>query len=295
MNWQHIEYFCTAARTENYRKAADEMYVTVSALSRAISSLEEELGVPLFTKNGRNVYLTKYGKAFFEYAKQAMDNIDEGKALMQSMAQFEHGRVAICGIQTMCAQFLPSMIQQFYEGHPQIQLTMGSAICVDVLEQVLEGKADLGFCSDFDVDDKQYSDIEYVLLKIEEFCVVISPNHRFAGLESVSLKDLESEKLVMPRNPQSRNRIAFDEICREQNISLPIAYELPDDSSIMGFVGAGMGVSFMADIPSMHRSDLRSVPIRDLERGQNQYIVWKKSRKQRPAVTMFRDFVLHNT
>jgi len=292
MNWQHITYFCTVAGTENFRKAADELFVSVSALSKAIAALEEELQVPLFVKSGRNVVLTNYGEAFLDYAKTAVNSIEEGKALMQSMAQFEHGKVAIAGIQTMCADFLPLMIRQFAEEHPQVQVTLGSMICVNVLEQVIDGKADLGFCSDFDQTEKKYLDIERVLLKKEEFTVVVSPDHRFAKMDDISLKDLDGEIMVMPRNPQSRNRIAFEEICQEHGVRPRIAYELADDSSIMGMVGAGMGVSFMADIPSMHRSDLRAVSIRDLTRAQNQYIVWKKSRRITPAVAMFRDFVI---
>ncbi len=294
MNWHYILYFCTAAQTGSFTKAAEEKYVSVSALSKAISALETELGVPLFTKRGRNVYLTEYGTVFYNYAEKAIAAIAEGKAHVESMARNELGRVTIAGIQTMCAHFLPKMIYLFSEAYPKIHITMGSAISAEVLDQLLEGEIDLGFCSDFNIKDSQYQGLERVLLKLEDYCIVVSPEHRLANLSDISLADLESETLIMPKNPRSRNRIAFEELCREQGISLQIAYELPDDTSIMGFVGAGVGVSFMSDFSSMHRNDLQAIPIRGLERSQNQYMVWKKTKQQKSSVVIFRDFILHN-
>ena len=66
MNLYHLRYFVTLAHLEHYTKAADVLAITQPSLSHAISSLEEELGVKLFEKNGRNVSLTKYGKSFLE-------------------------------------------------------------------------------------------------------------------------------------------------------------------------------------------------------------------------------------
>ena len=64
MNLYHLRYFSTLAHIEHYTKAADILAITQPSLSYAISTLEEELGVKLFEKNGRNVTLTKYGKVF---------------------------------------------------------------------------------------------------------------------------------------------------------------------------------------------------------------------------------------
>lgn len=64
MNLYHLRYFSTLAHIEHYTKAADILAITQPSLSYAISTLEEELAVKLFEKNGRNVTLTKYGKVF---------------------------------------------------------------------------------------------------------------------------------------------------------------------------------------------------------------------------------------
>ena len=72
MNLYHLRYFVTLAHLEHYTKAADVLAITQPSLSHAISSLEEELGVKLFEKNGRNVSLTKYGKSFLKVSLMCM-------------------------------------------------------------------------------------------------------------------------------------------------------------------------------------------------------------------------------
>ncbi len=67
MNWQHLVYFQSLAKTQNYAQASKELYISSSTLSKAITSLEEELGFPLFLKSGRNSILSEYGKEFIYF------------------------------------------------------------------------------------------------------------------------------------------------------------------------------------------------------------------------------------
>ena len=86
MNLAHLYYFCKLAELQHYTRAAQELHITQPSLSGAISSLEDELKVALFEKRGRNVYLTKYGKEFYEYVSSALRTLDKGVALAK-----EHG------------------------------------------------------------------------------------------------------------------------------------------------------------------------------------------------------------
>ena len=64
MNWQYLRYFEVVAREEHFTRAADQLHITQSALSKSIDNLENEIGVPLFESHGRNIRLTKYGQIF---------------------------------------------------------------------------------------------------------------------------------------------------------------------------------------------------------------------------------------
>ena len=92
MNLYHLRYFVTLAHLEHYTKAADVLAITQPSLSHAISSLEEELGVKLFEKNGRNVSLTKYGKTFLGDVEETLNRLDSSVNGLQ-LAEKEKGKL----------------------------------------------------------------------------------------------------------------------------------------------------------------------------------------------------------
>ena len=112
MNLYHLRYFSTLAHIEHYTKAADILAITQPSLSYAISTLEEELGVKLFEKNGRNVTLTKYGKVFLNDVEEVLNRLDS----------------SVNSLNLYCDKVLTS----------------------DILNGLKEKKYDLGFCSKLD-------------------------------------------------------------------------------------------------------------------------------------------------
>lgn len=64
MEWQQFKYFQTLARTQHMTRAAEELLITQPALSRSIARFEEEVGAPLFDRQGRSIQLNQYGKVF---------------------------------------------------------------------------------------------------------------------------------------------------------------------------------------------------------------------------------------
>lgn len=64
MNLKQLQYFTKLAETEHYRKAAEALYITEPSLNRAVREMEKELGIQLFEKRGRNIFLNKYGHLF---------------------------------------------------------------------------------------------------------------------------------------------------------------------------------------------------------------------------------------
>ena len=83
MNLFYIRYFVELAKEQQYTKAAKNLNITQPSLSHAIHQLEEELGVLLFEKTGRNTVLTRYGEEFLVYAENTIRTLDQGIRLMQ--------------------------------------------------------------------------------------------------------------------------------------------------------------------------------------------------------------------
>ena len=97
MNLSQLYYFRKLAELQHYTKAAKELFITQPTLSGSISSLEQELGVSLFQKAGRNVELTKYGAEFLKYVNASLEQLDKGIAIMKGYSGEGDGGVIDLG------------------------------------------------------------------------------------------------------------------------------------------------------------------------------------------------------
>jgi len=293
MNWQHLVYFKVTAETQNFSRASEQLYITPSALSKAINSLEQELNFPLFEKAGRNSILTDYGRTFKTYVDQALDCIDQGLAKVQEQLDICGGKVNICGIYTMCGDYLPPRIKQFLEIYPQVTFSMVYQITLTVLESILSGTADLGFCGDFDPDDKRFAEIERVEIKTEELVIITPPDHPLASDTFVDLDKLREERFITYRNVNSGIHQIFTRLCECNNIHPHIAFEAPDDHTIIGLVAAGLGISLLANNPSLKTDNVHVLKFtREEALYRKQYMIWRKGHYLSSAVRAFRDYIL---
>ena len=134
MNLYHLRYFVTLAHLEHYTKAADVLAITQPSLSHAISSLEEELGVKLFEKNGRNVSLTKYGKSFLEDVEQTLNRLDSSVNGLQLAGKGE-GQIDVAFLRTLGVDFMPKIIRICIRCNVEISKLTGIFIIALILIQ----------------------------------------------------------------------------------------------------------------------------------------------------------------
>ena len=124
MTLNQLRYFRVLAKTEHYTKAADALAISQPSLSRAIALLEEELGVLLFTRRGRNVVLTDAGRTFLRYVEAGLDTLEAGTAVMRDLRTGAE-RVSIGSITPVVNTYLPKMLADF-------RTDAGSKACFDI-------------------------------------------------------------------------------------------------------------------------------------------------------------------
>ena len=107
MNLSQLYYFRKLAQLEHYTKAAKELYITQPSLSDSISSLEQELGIALFQREGRNIKLTKYGREFYQYVCSALNELEKGIAVAKEKSGAIGGGVVLGCIPPGLGGFIP--------------------------------------------------------------------------------------------------------------------------------------------------------------------------------------------
>ena len=149
MNLYHLRYFATLAHLEHYTKAAEILSITQPSLSHAIASLEKELGVKLFEKEGRNVVLTKCGQAFLIDVEQALDMIDSSVNKLQMTGRGE-GRIDIVELRTLSSTVVPGFVKGFLDSMPDKKIDFyfhsSTGLTSDMIQGLKDRKYDIAFC-----------------------------------------------------------------------------------------------------------------------------------------------------
>ena len=112
MTLNQLLYFRTVAAHQHFRQAAAELNISQPSLSRSIASLEEELNIILFERQGRNVRLTKYGRIFLEHAERILHETETALFRMHQLAQDE-GHVDIAYVFPLANRYIPHTVRRF--------------------------------------------------------------------------------------------------------------------------------------------------------------------------------------
>ena len=197
MNLSHLVYFRKLAQHQHYTRTADELYITQPTLSNAIARLEEELGVPLFEKVGRNVRLTRYGREYVRYVNRALRLLDEGKEAVEQLAGKLGGAISIGTIYTIQDQYIPALLNHYRkECGGDTELNIYQGLTLPLIDGLEKGDYDVVFCAH--VADK--SNIAFHPVLSQDFKALVHKDSPLAKYESISLSSLVSSHLVSYRD-----------------------------------------------------------------------------------------------
>lgn len=293
MNYQSLIYFKTVAELQHYTRAANALYITQPALSKAIRNLEIELGANLFQKDGRNVTLTQYGSLFYEYVNRSVDEVEKGVAAVRHQVEVECNTIFLSALFSMYSFYLPDKVLRFREQNPACRFSMEYKYTTAILEDLLQGRSELGLCSDFNLEEEELQTLDKIVLYKEPIGLIVGKDHPFASREKVGIEDLRNERfIVYIRSSRGTNKILHD-LCAPYGFEPNIVMEAYNDYGVVGSVAAGDGIAI---IPTSGFLNINSVvPIQldvdhPLTRDMN--LVWRKDKKLPPMAAAFRDMLI---
>ncbi|MCZ8510863.1 LysR family transcriptional regulator [Paenibacillus filicis] len=204
MELTQLEYFLTVARLQHMTMASKALNLTQPALSHAISKLENELGVPLFERNGRNVHLNRYGEMFSKWVEEALKNIQNGMHEIDELSNPETGVVHISYLNILGVDLVPSIIKDYQVHLPKVRFDLYQGNHGDIDEYLDKGTSDMLITSKESTLDNH----EWIVIRKLPLFIVVSSQHHFASRSSLSLFELSGEKLI------SKNKL-LDRIMRK--------------------------------------------------------------------------------
>ena len=228
------QVFKTIADVGSFHKAADILGLTPSAISHAISSMENELGFSVLTRSKAGVSLTNYGEQLLPYVNAVLNGLKQGK-------------VKIGVFSSVCTSWLPEILHSFKKKYTEIDIEVFQGTYDDVVYWIKNGVVDLGFLS---VSSAKDIPIE-PLYRDELLCVLPSGTKENKSTNYIDIEEMKHHQFVTQRDSTDAD---IQNFLKENSLQVQSNYHVVDDLSTIALVEKGFGICLMpklvmTDIP----------------------------------------------
>ena len=239
-NLSQYKIFYEVAKAGNISKAAKELYISQPAISKAISKLEDNLGLSLFTRSSRGVQLTSEGEILFEHTREAFDALERGEQELKRIQEFDIGHLRIGVSNTLCKYILLPYLKTFIDQYPHMKVTIESQATAQTLARLEQQKIDLGLVAEPSVR----RDLAFIPVMDIQDTFVTTPNY----LENLYLREGQDTSLfetgnIMLLDTSNMTRHHVDEYMAENNIFPHQILEVTTMDLLIEFAKIGLGIA----------------------------------------------------
>ena len=288
MNLTHLRYFAELAHTHHYTRAAQNLCITQPSLSHAIFKMEEELGVPLFEKSGKNTVLTVFGEQFLRSVESSLKTLDNGIDFLQRTARGE-GLIRLGLVRPLGVDFIPSLARRFLDLHPDhdIHFSFQTDVTQNLVNDLNAHHYDLIFCS----HPQKENGLTFKTVHRENLVLIVPQNHELAGFDSVNLEQTLPYPYVYFAE-SSGIRYEVDKMFQVLGKRPRIAYEIVEDQVTAGLIAHGFGIAIVPEMELLSSLNVKVIEILHPVVKRNIYMVSSDQFYMPPVVRNFHDFVL---
>jgi molybdate transport repressor ModE-like protein len=262
----------------SFSAAADALYLSQSAVSQQIATLEKEVGMQLLDRTRGGPKLTDAGRVLVGHADAAIARLDEAERELAAIAGLEGGELRMASFPSASATLLTEAVSVFHGRHPKVSLSIAEAEPEESIPRLRAGELDLALSFDYpSVPNVDERDLERTLLLTESMHLALPKNHRLADQRVVPLAELARERWLCGSRPSSCGEVVV-RACRDAGFEPTVGFESDDYHVMQGFIAAGLGFTLLPDLalPTL-RSDL---VIRATDPPAPQRRVWAATRAE---------------
>lgn len=236
-----LRYFYTVANEGSIRKAAEKLNVAASALSRRITQIEEDLGVPLFERHARGLKLTDAGRIYYSHARQTLINEEYAVGEIEAIKDLRRGQIRLYCVEGAIGSILTDALAAFRPGSPGVNVFVNRAGSTGVVRAVAADEVDLGLA----LDPPLHRDVMVIEEVPAPLYAVHSPDFDFPHI-APELADLADYPVAIPPDSSYGLRDLIDRVVRQRaDIQLQVPLHCDSIFGLTGFALSGQGVSIL--------------------------------------------------
>jgi DNA-binding transcriptional LysR family regulator len=284
LNFSQIKCFLAAAECLSFTRAADRLYLSQPVLSRQIASMEEELGMELFTRGKKSVSLTPAGALMAEGLSDISVDYKSlaARALTLHLGFSGSLNIGMMEGQLICPPYAPAL-SSFRDKYPEARVTLSRHSMASMRAAILDGVIDLGFAALFNAAGQ--SALDYREVGTARTLLVIPKTHPLAGREGLRITDFRDDTFLTLSETESPY-MAGAAARSESDSFRPKSLEAPTIGALALWLEAGFGIFPLNENHSLRNNpNLLFIPIPELE-DTTEIVMWKKDNKN-PLIPIF--------
>lgn len=289
MDFRQLRYFVAVARECNFTRAAQMLHIAQPAISRQIQHLEEQLGVELFDRSGRQPLLTPAGRFLFDRGQSILEQIELTVESTVRIGKGSRQRFEV-GFSLMTLNgVLPEIIRRFREDHPHIDIGLSDLNSRQQFDALITGRIDVGFGRLSASEDGISSET----IALEYFSAAIPATNPLAQRETLGLEEAVTQPhIIYPVTYRPSFADEVLQVFRSRNLHPTIAGEAKSLHAAMSMVAAGLGIALVPrSIQALQLAGVKYVDISDSD-VHSHIIMSFRSRDSSPELKALRRLVV---
>jgi DNA-binding transcriptional LysR family regulator len=284
---RQLRYFVAVAERLHFGRAAEALHISQPPLSRAIRSLEEDLGVALFVRTRRRVELTPQGTRLLDDARRVTGQLERTVRELRAMATGEQARLRIGFVSLADYGLLPELLKTYKAARPGVALSLREMLSPEQASALADGELDFGLLLPPVVGAAR---LEHAVVQRERFVVALPSRHRLAlVVGKLALRELAGEAFVtIPRHIAPRLYDIVAQLAAQAGISINVAQEAIQMQTVVSLVSSGLGAAIVpASVANLGRRGVVYRELADRHPRLDLWLAWRRG----PLAPAAREFV----
>ena len=279
MRLTQLRSFHAVARAGSFTQAAAQLHVSQPTVTTQVRFLEESYNVELFHRRGRRVQLTELGEKLMQLSQQIFSLEADAVHLLGDAGALRSGHLQVAAVGP---HHVTKMLVAFNQRYPGVKVSVSTGNSQDVLDRLLDYRADVGVLAQFVPDDRFMS----VPFSRHPVVIFTSTRHRFARRRSIGIGDLAGERLIL-REQGSTTRKAMEQALHKARVAPDVVMEVSSREIIREAVLRDMGVAAVSEVEYVPGPGLHMVQIRDAEIFTYAHVLCLAERREMRMVRAF--------
>lgn len=285
MDIRTLRYFASVAELLSFSSAAEELGLSQSAVSRQIQLMEVELGLKLFDRVGRKVFLTPAGRELLQHSYEVQRGLDSFLSRAAELSSGKQGVLRFGATPQTLESLISIVLPRFQQKHPDVQVFLVEDGSTNLAQAVEQGEIDLAVGA-LDRERPLRSRPLFPLVVLAALPV----GHRLSNRSSIEISDLDGDPLMLLRKDFMTRKL-FDGACQVAHISPRVLIESASPHCLLTLVQSGLGVAIVPSTVRFAKGHGPTIPLthNHSQLGVWMHALWDSRRFTPPIVKSFID------